>query len=122
MMVREKILGRDVIQTEGQNKIKFFTPYSLPVHLTRALKCSDHSLCFISQHSKFHYTKNIANGQFNWFHLRQVFTFYTARSHITIFPYPHTHLYYTFQFVISISQINNTVSRGRLRAIQCVMQ
>jgi len=33
-----------------------------------------------------------------------------------------TYLHYTFQFVINISQINNTVSTGQLRAIQCVMQ
>jgi len=34
----------------------------------------------------------------------------------------HNHLYYTSQFVINISQINNTVSTGQLTAIQCVMQ
>jgi len=39
-----------------------------------------------------------------------------------IFSQTHNHLYYTFQFVINISQINNTVSTGQLTTIQCVMQ
>ena len=34
----------------------------------------------------------------------------------------HNHLYCTFQFVIKNSLINNTISRGQLRAIECVMQ
>jgi len=34
----------------------------------------------------------------------------------------HNHFYYTFQFVINISQINNTVSTGQLTAIQFIMQ
>ena len=34
----------------------------------------------------------------------------------------HKYIYYTFQFVISISQINNTISRGQLWAIQCALK
>jgi hypothetical protein len=32
------------------------------------------------------------------------------------------HLHFTFQFIINISQINNTINTGQLTAIQCVMQ
>jgi len=38
------------------------------------------------------------------------------------FSHTHNHLHYTFQFVINISQTNNTVSRGQLTAIECTMQ
>jgi len=39
-----------------------------------------------------------------------------------IFSHTHIHLYYIFQFVINIAQINNTISTGQLTAIQCIIQ
>jgi len=38
------------------------------------------------------------------------------------FPHSHNHLYFTFQFVINITLINNTVRRRQLRAIKCLLQ
>ena len=38
------------------------------------------------------------------------------------FSHTHSRLYYTFQSIINISQINNTVSTAQLTAIQGVMQ
>jgi hypothetical protein len=39
-----------------------------------------------------------------------------------IISYTHTLLHHKLQFVINISLINNTVSRGQLTAIHCVTQ
>ena len=58
----------------------------------------------------------------------QLFSFMTAIHILYInfsyqnFPHTHTHLHYTLQFVINISLISNTVSRGQLTAVHCVTQ
>jgi len=108
-------------KTEVRNKILFFyTVQSLSILNKGTLIFWSQFVLYLTLftfplHTHTHIIY-IANGQYNWFYLWHISDLISKFSH------NHKYIYYTFQFVISISQINNTISRGQLWAIQCALK